>query len=63
MSTAVAILPTSVVVDRAWARYLAYVAAITADERLRADLPHNQAMARAWGEWRDLYLAWCARCR
>jgi hypothetical protein len=61
--SAVAILPTRSAVDHAFARYTGLVRQCETDPPLRADLDHNIAIARAWAEWRDLFLAWDRRCR
>lgn len=42
-------------VDAAWQRYIDLVAE-RADKNLWADLAHNQRIALAWDEWRDLFL-------
>lgn len=40
----------------AWERYRALVQQQRDDERLLTDMPHQQAIARAWASWRRLYL-------
>lgn len=57
MSNVVA-LPTSRAVDDAWGRYIALIEAQKADDALLTDVAHQQAVARAWAVWRDLFLAW-----
>jgi hypothetical protein len=63
MSAAVAILPTRNAVDAAFVRYAELVQQCEADTLLRINLDHNIAIARAWAEWRDLFLAWDRRCK
>jgi hypothetical protein len=43
-------------VDAAWQRYCD-LAQERADQNFWADLDHNQRIARAFDEWRELYLA------
>lgn len=57
MSGNVAHLPTRAAIDRAWERYVGLVQTSRTDERLRTDLSHQQSIATAWEEWRDLFLA------
>lgn len=42
-------------VDEAWAHYLQLVHE-RADQNLWADLDHNKRIARAWDDWRKLFL-------
>lgn len=58
----VAILPVQSNVDAAYARYVELEKLSDADPALRLSLDHNIARARAWREWRDLFLAWDRRC-
>lgn len=43
-------------VTDAWDRYCALVQRQRDDERLLTNMPHQQAVARAWASWRRLYL-------
>lgn len=55
---AVATLPVRANVDAAFERYCALVIEADADPALRVSIEHNVAIARAWREWRDLFLTW-----
>lgn len=50
-------IPTAANAEAAWERYAALVCARTNDRALMVDLAHSIATARAWAEWRDLFLA------
>lgn len=43
-------------VESAWERYASLVQQQRGDERLLTDMPHQQAIAKAWEAWRRLYL-------
>lgn len=43
-------------VGAAWERYRGLVQQQRDDERLLTNMPHQQAIARAWAAWRRLYL-------
>lgn len=50
-------LPTRASAEQAWERYVALVRRVETDRTLLTDVEHNVAVARAWAEWRDLFLA------
>ncbi len=50
-------LPTRASAEQAWDRYVALVRKPETDRALLTDVDHNIAVARAWAEWRDLFLA------
>jgi hypothetical protein len=52
----VAVLPTQLAVEAAWADYVRLIEEREADPALLADLAHNQSIARAWKRWFDAYL-------
>lgn len=43
-------------IEAAWNAYVGLVQQQREDERLLTDMPHQQAIARAWAAWRRLYL-------
>lgn len=43
-------------VSAAWERYRSLVEQQRDDQRLLTNMPHQQAIARAWAAWRRLYL-------
>lgn len=63
MNSAVAILPTRNAVDAAFDVYCALVQEQRDEPALLVDVDHNIKIARAWAEWRDLFLAWDRRCK
>lgn len=63
MSAAVATLPTRNAVDKAFDRYAALVREQNVNRELLTDIDHNIKIARAWSNWRDLFLAWDRRCK
>lgn len=44
-------------IDAAWQGYCDLVNETRANEAKRTDIAHQQATARAWAHWRDLFLA------
>ena len=60
--SAVARLPTPVNAEAAWERYAALARAWADDPATRLNLSANQNLARAWAEWRDLFLALDRAC-
>ncbi len=58
MNRAVTTLPTPLAIDMAWTRYADLVHAASQNPALAADRAHCEALALAWAEWRDLFLAW-----
>ena len=55
-------LPTTLTVEAAWARYVELVRQTDADAELRVRVEHQMAIARAWAQWRDLFLAMDTKC-
>ncbi len=49
-------LATPLTVEAAWQRYVDLVRANNDDPALYVRVEHQMAIARAWREWRDLFL-------
>ena len=56
MTAAVIPLASAQRINAAWDAYCALVIEQRENDRLRTDLEHNQRIARAWEQWRRLYL-------
>lgn len=54
--SAVAVLPTRLAVDAAWADYVRLVREREAQPALMTDLEHSVAIVRAWRRWFDAFL-------
>ncbi len=54
----IAVLATRATVDAAWEEYRLLAAAVLDDHTLLTDRAHQEAMVRAWQDWRDLFLRW-----
>lgn len=57
MSASVVRLPTDRAIQEAWEDYKNLAQAWADSPGLRTDLGHCQAVAEAWADWRDLFLA------
>ncbi|MDR7257811.1 hypothetical protein J2X47_001991 [Sphingomonas sp. BE270] len=58
----VALLPVPGNAEAAWERYAALARDWAESGDIRVDLEANKRLARAWQEWRDLFLALDNRC-
>ena len=63
MSADVVTLPTEPAVVRAWEAYFRLAQQETDNHTLRLRVEHQMAVARAWRDWRALFLAWDAHQR
>jgi len=57
-----ALIPSAANAEAAWDRYTALAIAWAENDRVRTDLEANKSLARAWEEWRDVFLALDKRC-